>query len=271
METHPLVHRKRTGSGLKMALTQPVVGGIAGIMMVVVATAYVLGGRGLLQPTLWMWLALWGAGCVAGAVFITIGDPEEKRRLLQESLADRLGLVRIRDVEARRMLQVAIEYRLDISRGENTAAVLAGGTLTETVSRVALWLEGIARLAHHVDESRTSALRQTMSIVDLRQRIDGLEARAAESSDARMAGQLRETIAGRRHQLRMAEEQSILNERAVLRLEQAVAALGSVATQLAIAAGKDRELAGVDTINLGIETEIEAIDHVLAAYDRAAG
>lgn len=268
MHPHPLPHRNHTSAGLKMALTHPAVASVAGLMMIVVAAAYVLGARGMLQPSTWMWLGLWGAVCVAGAAIATIRDPDEKRRLAQEALEDRLGLAGIRDAEALRMLHAAIAYRLDIARCESGAAMLAGGTLVETLARVGQWLDGIARLAHHVDESRAAIARQTASIADLRQRIDGLEARAAGSSEARLASQLRETIAGRRHQLRMAEEQSNLDERAVLRLEQAVAALGSVATQLAIAAGKDRELASVDTINLGIDSEIEAIDQLLAAYDR---
>lgn len=67
----------------------------------------------------------------------------------------------------------------------------------------------------------------------------------------------------------MAESLASLNEQAALRLEQAVASLGTVSYQLAMVARKEVELSGLASVKNDIGTEIERIQQLLAAFDRA--
>ena len=255
---------------LAMALTHPKVGGLIGVVIVAAAVAKVFGPLGYLNDVTWLWLLIWGLGCVMLQVIALLNDPEEGRRLLRDLLDAETNIAAIHDPEITRMVGTAIEYRLDIARFETNAATAVGGHLADTVAQMTHWLEGIARLAHHVDGFRIGARQHASAIVGLRRRIDGLEERARDSTDRALIQQLRETIAGRRHQLRVAEEEASLNERAALRLEQAVAALGTMSLQLAMVVRKNEEFSTFDTVRSDINSEIEAVDQLLVAYDRTS-
>ena len=86
-----------------------------------------------------------------------------------------------------------------------------------------------------------------------------------------MIGQLRETIAGRRHQLRMAEELDGLTERGLLSLENAVASVGAVCAQLAMVSSQEDGLSGAPLLTTDIAAEIEQVDATLAAFERVHG
>lgn len=262
--------RSLSRARLAMALTHPRVGLLIGAVIVGAAIAKVLGPLGYLNEVTWLWLLVWGLGCVALQVVALLSDPDEGRRLHRDLLDAETDIAAIHDPEIARMVSTAIEYRLDIARFEANAATAADGHVADTVGRVTHWLGGIARLAHHVDEFRIGARQHATQIADLRQRIDGLEERAHDSTDRSLIQQLRETIAGRRHQLRLAEEEASLNERAALRLEQAVTALGTMSLQLAMVVRKNEEFSNLDTVRSDINAEIAAVDQLLLAYDRTS-
>jgi hypothetical protein len=258
------------GAKLDAVFMRPIVGSLLATTIIAVAASYVLGLRGYLQQSTWVWLLLWGLGCAALLVSTLLDDPGEERRVRRIQLEEDFGLAGIHDPTVANLLSTAIGYRLDFDRFERNAAAAAGGQLVDTLAQVTQWLAGIGRLAHHIDEFRISAANHAAATLDLRQRIDGLEARARENSDETLLRQLRETIAGRRFQLRLLEEEASLNESASLRLEQAVAELGTVSLQFAMVARKDRELSDMDKLRPEIDTEIEAIDSLIAAYDRTS-
>jgi hypothetical protein len=253
---------------LATALTRPALGWFLGFVILACALARVAGSLDYVQPRTWLWLLLWGAFCACILVTVSLRDPEESQQVLAAQILRRLGVDAIRDQEVASMLRVAADYRLEIARLD-VRATPAGGLMADTVNSIAIWLDGIAGLARHVDSFRADADRQAAAIFELRQRIQGLETRITESLNASLTAQLRETIAGRRHQLRMAEGLASLNEQAALRLEQAVASLGTVSYQLAMVARKEAELSGLASVKDDIGTEIERIHQLLAAFDRA--
>ena len=134
--------------------------------------------------------------------------------------------------------------------------------------RIDRWVWRLGELARRIDAFEADAGAQATLAFELRQRIGELEARAGETPDQRLVAQLRETIAGRRHQLRMAEELDSLTERGGLRLEQAVSALGTIASQLAMVASRGDDLSETSAIAGDIGEEITQIDFLLAAFDR---
>lgn len=262
-------HRRNAfGIRLATAAMQPAVAGLVGAVLLASAAAYVSGLGGFLEGGVWIWLLVWGLVCAAALVVLNFGDPEEQRRRLEEELTAQTRRMAIRDPDVARLLEAAIGYRLDMQAIERSAAAAAGGLLEGTIGQIAQWLSAIAQLAHHVDEGRKGARQLAVTMTELRERIDGLEARAAESTDKALARTLRDTIAGRRHQLRTAEAQLNLDEQAALRLEQAVAALASVSMHIAMVARKESELSDLDGLHDGINGEIDAITQLLSAYER---
>jgi hypothetical protein len=108
--------------------------------------------------------------------------------------------------------------------------------------------------------------RQLQAKWQLIARIDELEQRAREASESRLKEQLRETIAGCRHKQCMMEEQESLLEQGLLRLEHAVAVLGSLTTQLSMLALRGE--CDVARLANSIDVEVQYVDAILLALDR---
>ena len=142
------------------------------------------------------------------------------------------------------------------------------GLPTQTLAAVDDWLSGMGRLAVRLEYFRAAFELQPESRLPLVERVQDLERRVAESSDQRTTEQLRETLAGRRHQLRVIQELESLVERGLLRLEHAVAALGTINVQLAMFVARDAEEEGAGPFTPDINAEIREIDAILAALDR---
>ena len=103
---------------------------------------------------------------------------------------------------------------------------------------------------------------------ELRKRVDELEVRTRGALIQTMRAQLLETLAGRKQQLRAIEEFESVAERGLLRLEQAVSALGTMDAKLAIAVASAQDDFVVTNIRDGIRREIDEIDLVIAAIKR---
>jgi hypothetical protein len=110
--------------------------------------------------------------------------------------------------------------------------------------------------------------RQSEAKLHLLARITQLEHRVGETTDPRIKVQLRETIAGRRHQQRAIEELESLVERGLLRLEHAVAALGTMNAQLSMLAVRGEQEGEAAKLAHDISVEIQEIDAILVALDR---
>ena len=232
------------------------------------AAAYWLAAQTLLGSSAWLWWLLGAVLFYVYRVMSVYDDPDTERRVLRELMAAHLGLDLLRDKAVHRQVAMAIDYRVKLAALESAAPESSGEPVRETLPRIDRWVWRLGELARRVDAFQADAGAQATLAFELRQRIGELEERARETSDQRLVAQLRETIAGRRHQLRMAEELDSLTERGGLRLEQAVAALGTIASQLAMVASRGDDLAGTSAIAGDIGEEIKQIDFLLAAFDR---
>lgn len=240
------------------------------IALTIISTpaAYLLARVLLLPEEAWIWTLLFGL--VAEAALITSGmfDTEASARHVGTMLAAHFGLMGIGNDDIREQVTRAVEHRVrmeDVLGGKGRAT---RGAMSETVAGVDSWLTGISRLANRLDRLRDDAAFQFAGKFRLRERIDDLEQRAREASDKKVQRQLRETIAGLRHQLRTIEELESLMERGELRLEHAVGALGTIHTQVTIFAARGMDAGDAARLADEISDEIGQVDAVLAAMDR---
>jgi hypothetical protein len=130
------------------------------------------------------------------------------------------------------------------------------------------WLTGMGSLAQLLVPFQSEVQRQSEAKLHLLARITQLEHRVGETTDPRIKVQLRETIAGRRHQQRAIEELESLVERGLLRLEHAVAALGTMNAQLSMLAVRGEQEGEAAKLTHDISVEIQEIDAILVALDR---
>ena len=189
------------------------------------AAAYLLAGWHVLPDS--VWIAVSSFGLVAEGVLIwsSMSDPKAGTGHVGGMLEEYFGVLGIDNDSIRKQVDRAIEYRARMEEVLGGKKRALDGAVSETVAGVDNWLRGIGRLAKRLDQIRNEASFLSAEKFRLRKRIDDLDCQVREGSDKKTQRQLRETVAGRKHQLRKIEELENLLERGELRLEHAVGAL----------------------------------------------
>ena len=219
----------------------------------------------------WRMIQLWWAFMACSFVVVTYRNGDNDAGILKDLLEDDLHVGELQDEDLARQIRLVVGYRTALEVSLRTGGRDNPAYIADTLARLDDWLSGLGRLARRVDHFRTETAFQAGQIFDLRQRIADLNARVAETTDMRLIGQLRETIAGRRHQLRLAEELDGLTERGLLSIEHAVASVGTVCAQLALVSSSEHGLSDGADLSRDIGTEIEQVDVILAAFERVRG
>jgi hypothetical protein len=240
------------------------------IALTITATpaAYLLAGILLLPDATWIGVLLFGLLASGALILSSMSDPESGTGYVGAMLEAHFGVIGIGDDAIREQVAQAVEYRARMEGVLGGKGRALRGTMSETVAGVDSWLTGIGRLAKRLDRFRDDASFQSGEKFQLRERIVDLERRAREASDKKVQRQLRETIAGRKHQLRMIEELENLMERGELRLDHAVGALGTIYTQVTIFVARGTDEGDAARLASEISDEIDQVDAVLAAMDR---
>jgi hypothetical protein len=218
----------------------------------------------------WSWIAvlLFGMGAVSVLVAAGMSDPESVAQSITLALEDYFDVESIADASIRGQLGQAAAYRARLQEVFHRCSGDMRGEVMKSLASVDDWLTGMGHLAQLLVPYRSESKRQSETKLHLRDRIAELEHRVGEATDARIKAQLRETIAGRRHQQRAIEELENLVERGLLRLERAVAALGTMNAQLSVLAARGDQEVNAARLAHDINFEIEEIAAILHALDR---
>jgi hypothetical protein len=262
------LHDHLRGARFKHALGQTET--LIACMFTALATVFVWLNAANFSLPGWAWIAVVLLGLAAVSILIAtaITDPESIADSVTSTLADYFKVEGIADATIRTQIIQAMAHR---ARMEEVLFRSSQGTrnlVSDALSAVDDWLSGMGRLALRLETFQTEFHLQSETRLHLLERIDNLERRIGESSDKRTKDQLRETMAGRRHQLRAIEELESLIERGLLRLEHAAAALGTIHAQLAMFTARGEEQGDAVALAQDINAEIREIDAVLAALDR---
>jgi hypothetical protein len=217
----------------------------------------------------WTGLAAAFAGYTMAAVLLltTLTDPESIRSACAAALEDHFNIRAISDGVLRDQMSQAVAHRARMAAFQ---ARSRKGRTAEPITFAAIdeWLTGMGRLALRLEDLQSEFRLQSESRPMLLQRLNSLAERIDTVSDKRTTYQLRETMAGRRQQLRAIEELESLFERGLLRLEHAVAALGTVHARLATLVMRGEEQKYAAALAQDINGEIQEIELFLTALDR---
>jgi hypothetical protein len=177
------------------------------------------------------------------------------------------GFRNIADSAIRGQMDRALAHWAGIAEG---SPIWKGIRDPDSAAAVAVdeWLAHAGRLALRLDDFQAEFHLQSEARSRLRDRIRDFERRISESRDEATIAQLRETLAGRRRQLRAIEELGSLVGRGLLRLEHAVTALGTIRGRLAVLVACEDEGGEADRFIADNDTEIRQIDAVLVDLDR---
>ncbi len=218
----------------------------------------------------WSWIAAMFLGLGAASMLVLVGlsDPESVTESITLTLEDYFQVESIADAGIRNQVSQAVAHRARLQEVFHRSSGGMRAEVLKALGAVDEWLTGMGHLAQLLVPYQSEVRRQSETKLHLLDRIAQLEHRISEATDPRIKAQLRETIAGRRHQQRAIEELESLVERGLLRLERAVAALGTMNAQLSMLAARGEQEANAAKLAHDINAEIQEIDAVLHALDR---
>ena len=243
---------------------------LATFMLTILATLYLWVNAPELAIPQWSWIAVLFFGFAATTVLgvTDLTDPESIAESIILTLDDYFQVERIADKIIRAQIVQAIAHRARLQEVFHRSNQAKRHQISDALMAVDDWLSGMGSLAQLLEPFQAEAQRQSETKLHLQERIRDLEGRVGETSDKRIKDQLRETIAGRQHQQRAIEELESLVERGLLRLEHAVAALGTINAQLAMFSARGEQEGEAAKLANDINAEIQEIDAVLVALDR---
>ena len=239
-------------------------------MVTVLATLFVWLNASEYAIPQWSWIVVVFVGLGAASLLIATGmtDPESVAESITLTLEDYFHIESIADLNIRAQISQAVAHRAGLQEVFHRSNHGMRNKVLEALAAVDEWLTGMGSLARLLVPFQSEVHRQSEAKLHLAARITQLEHRVGEATDPRIKIQLRETIAGRRHQQRAIEELESLVERGLLRLEHAVAALGTINAQLSMLAVRGEQEGEATKLAHDISIEIQEIDAVLMALDR---
>ncbi len=240
------------------------------LMVTVLATLFISLNASAYSMPQWSWVVMMfaGLGAVSILIAISMADPESVAESIAFALEDYFQVESITDAGIRNQFSQAVYHRARLQEVLHRSSGGMRGEVLKALAAVDEWLTGMGHLAQLLVPYQSEVRRQSDTKLHLLDRITQLEYRVGEATDPRIKSQLRETIAGRRHQQRAIEELESLVERGLLRLERAVAALGTMNAQLSMLAARGEQEANAAKLAHDINAEIQEIDAVLLALDR---
>ncbi len=239
-------------------------------MITLLGTLYVWLNATAYSLPQWSWMVVISVGLGAISMLIATGmtDPESIIDSITLTLEDHFQVESIADVNIQAQVIQAVAHRARLQEVFYRSSHGMRGQVQGALAAVDEWLTGMGNLARLLVPFQLEVRRQSEAKLHLLSRINQLEHRVGETTDQRIKVQLRETIAGRRHQQRAIEELESLVERGLLRLEHAVAALGTMNAQLSILAVRGEQEGEAAKLAQDINVEIQEINTILVALDR---
>jgi hypothetical protein len=225
---------------------------------------------GALAPGAWIWVVLIGLVVTAGKVILDLRDHSGDPALWRQLLTERFAPSGETDPEITRLTALAIDLRCRLAEAEARATDNGRALVSDTLPALDTWLDGIARLARRLGELRFEGRFQTGLADTSRRRLDQIRAQEQTTTDPQLLRQLGETATGLRHQIEAAERFRRFADSGFLQLEHAVAALGTVGSQLMLVMSRGEDIGGPEALGAQIGQEVASLEGLLHALDRVA-
>ncbi|MCX7301410.1 MAG: hypothetical protein NTX73_13760 [Rhodobacterales bacterium] len=225
---------------------------------------------GLLAPGAWLWIGGLGLVVTAGKVFLDFLDRSGDAALWRQLLKERFATEGETDPEITRLTDLVIDLRCRLAEAEDRADDSGRALVSDTLPALDVWIDGIARLASRLSELRYEGRFQAGLADTSRRRLAQIEAQQKSSRDPQLLRQLSETANGLRHQIDAADRFRRFAESGYLQLEHAVAAVGTVGSQLMLVMTRGQDMGGPEELGAQIGQEVASLEGLLQALDRVA-
>lgn len=216
------------------------------------------------------WFTWLGGGLLgeAALVYSSLTDPEAHRRVVAAMLADEFEPERLHNPWLQQQVNEAFEYRSRITAAirERRESVLKDH-LTGTARQLDEWLEEVYGLAQRLDRYQAERDLHARNRERAQERLQQLENRLARETNPAVKQDIEHNIESLRRQLRTIEELENAMERARLRLENTLTAMGTIYTQTMLVGAKDIDSGRARRLRQEITDEVQELSDVLSAMD----
>lgn len=215
----------------------------------------------------WAWLA-GGLLGEAALVYSSLTDPEAHRRVVANMLHDEFHPERLQNTWLRQQVEDAFNYRSLITAAirERRDSVLKDH-LTDTAGQLDEWLEEVYDLAQRLDRYQTERDLHVRNRKHARARREELEQQLAREEAPAVRREIEYNIESLERQLQAIDELENAMERARLRLENTLTAMGTIYTQTMLVGAKDIDSGRAQRLRAEIGEEVNELSDVLAAMD----
>jgi len=216
------------------------------------------------QPWFW-WVA--GALIWLGVSIAVLVNPKTGAQVVAEMLRSKFDPAAIRDVESRRRIEKALEYRGQIEAAVGRARQgLLRDNLAETAREIDEWLENLyllaARLdAYHADRTIQQDLQSVPSVLAT------YEQRLKTVSDPKLRAQMQDIYEAKRAQMESLKNLQDTMGRARLQMDSTLTALGTLYSQMLLIGVKDIDSGRAQRLRDDIAEEVKGLHDVVAAMD----
>lgn len=214
----------------------------------------------------WYWLIL---GVVAEALIIwtSLSDVETGQKVVAEMFRQEFDVQSLRDKKLQERLEKALAYR---QRIDTLVQSSKGGVLQEhlrdTTAGVTDWIANIFNIARRLDAyGGDKMIEQDLRSVPLA--IQNFKKRLEIEDDEAVRAQMRETIRSKEAQWENLQKLQNTMEKAEFQLENTLAALGTLYTQLQLIGAKDVDSGRTQRLQEDIAGQIASLQDIAGAMD----
>jgi len=214
----------------------------------------------------WGWPLLGVLGEIA-IVVSSITDKGEQQEAIERLFREQYDMGGIRDRQLRNKLEEARRYH---ERIQQVVAQQKSGLLrdrmVDTTAQVYDWIAGMVRLARRIDAYRSDDIirRDTQ---DVPKELRALLERRNRESNPHVRAQLETNLASKQQQAENLEELRGRMDRADLQLDQSLAALGTVYSQVMLVGTSEVDSSRADRLREDIRGEVLALQDLVESIN----
>ncbi len=215
----------------------------------------------------WAWL-LGGLAGEAALVFSSLTDADAHRRVVAQMLKDEFHPERLRDSWLQQQVQSAFDYRSRITAAirERRDSVLKDH-LADTASQLDEWLEEVYGLAQRLDRYKRERDLHLTNRERAERRLRELQKQLEHEETPAVRREIEYNIDSLQRQLEAIVQLEAAMERARLRLENTITAMGTIYTQTMLVGAKDIDSGRAKRLRQEIGEEVNELGDVLSAMD----
>ena len=215
----------------------------------------------------WGWLV---GGSIAEAIllYISLTDPKVSEKIVAAMFRDQFQPEQIHDKDLQKQIREALDYRGRIATliAQRSDTVLRD-SLAETVTQIDEWIKELYGLARRLDEYKAQKTLVDENTQRAYERTKQLRDKLKMTTDDAVIQDIEANIASLQRQIETNSTLQNTMERARLRLENTITAMGTIYSQTILMSAKDIDSGRAQRLRQEIADEVVELSDILVTMD----